>query len=420
MTQTFALVDANNFYVSCERLFRPDLQHRPVVVLSNNDGCIVARSQEVKDLGIKMGTPLFKVKNLVSKHDIRVFSSNYTLYGDISSRVMQTLEEISPRVEVYSIDEAFLDLSGITRLVEQGRSIRATVMRNVGVPVCIGMAPTKTLAKLANHAAKTFKSTRGVVDLTDPARQKRLLEITPVAEVWGVGRKLNGKLEGQGIRTALDLSCMSPKRIRQRYSVVLERTVRELNGESCLELEDVVQKRQQILCSRSFGEKLTAYHDLKQAVCEFAARAAAKLRSENQLARMVSVFIRTSPFDPSAPQYANSATGALAVPSSDTHKILELATRLYHGIFREGYPYAKAGVILADFCAPDAVQMDLFHGDHGVERGDSLMQAVDAINRKGRGKVWFGGQRPDKDWYMRRANLSPAYTTRWDSLPVVN
>lgn len=419
MTQTFALVDANNFYVSCERLFRPDLRDKPVVVLSNNDGCIVARSQEVKDLGVKMGTPLFKAMNLVKRHNIQVFSSNYTLYGDISSRVMQTLEEISSRVEVYSIDEAFLDLSGINNLVEQGQLIRSTVMQNVGVPVCIGMAPTKTLAKLANHAAKTYKATQGVVDLTDPIRQKRLMEITPVSEIWGVGRKLNRRLEEQGIRTALDLSKMPPKRVRQRYSVVLERTVRELNGESCLELEDVVQKRQQILCSRSFGNKLTSYDDLKQTVCEFAARAAAKLRSEDQLARMVSVFIRTSPYDTSASQYSNSATGALAVPSSDTHKILELATNLFHGIFRDGYPYAKAGVILADFCAPDAVQMDLFRSNENVERGDSLMKAVDAINRKSQGRVWFGGQRPEKDWYMRQANLSPAYTTRWDCLPVV-
>ncbi|MEJ2472152.1 MAG: translesion error-prone DNA polymerase V subunit UmuC [Desulfuromonadales bacterium] len=420
MTRTFALVDVNNFYVSCERLFRPDLRDTPVVVLSNNDGCIVARSQEVKDLGIKMGTPLFQVMHQIKRHAIQVFSSNYTLYGDISARVMQTLEECCPRVEVYSIDEAFLDLSGMADVSEQGRLIRSTVMQNVGVPVCIGIAPTKTLAKLASHAAKTYPATHGVVDLTDSDRQKRLMAITPVGDVWGIGRKLTKRLEEQGLKTALDLSKLPPKRARQTYSVVLERTVRELCGENCLELDDVVSKRQQILCSRSFGEKLTHYEDVKQAICEFAARAAAKLRGEDQLAGLVSVFLRTSPYESSRPQYANAATGALAVPSSDTRKILARVTSLYEAIWREGYRYAKAGVILADFCTPHDVQLDLFGAEKRPELGNSLMQAVDAVNRKSQGTLWFGGQRPQKDWYMRQANRSPAWTTRWDSLPRVN
>ncbi len=419
MNSTFALVDCNNFYASCERLFRPDLKTVPIVVLSNNDGCIIARSQEVKDLGVTMGAPLFKVKDAIKRHGILVFSSNYTLYGDISSRVMQTLEQFSPHVEVYSIDEAFLDLSDMGAMEEYGQKIRSTVIRHVGVPVCVGIGPTKTLAKLANYGAKKFKGTKGVVDLTDPIRQKKLMEITPVNEVWGVGRKLTRKLESQGITTAFKLARMNPRQARQSYSVVLERTVCELNGESCLELDDVGSKRQQIVCSRSFGEKLTRCTDLKETVCEFAARAAAKLRGEDQLARMVTVFIRTSPFDKTGPNYSNAATGTLVQPSSDTRQILELAVRMFDAIWREGYRYAKAGIMLGDFCSPDDVQLDLFADQPDSQRSDALMLAVDALNRKGQGKVWFGGQRPEKDWYMRQANVSPAYTTRWSCLPEV-
>ena len=419
MTRTFALVDCNNFYASCERLFRPDLKNTPIVVLSNNDGCIVARSQEVKDLGIKMGTPLFKAQDEIERHGIQVFSSNYTLYGDISSRVMQTLEQFSPQAEVYSIDEAFLDLSGLSSLTDYAQNIRSTVLQHVGVPVCVGIAPTKTLAKLANYAAKKFKATQGVVDLTDPQRQKRLMEITPVGEIWGVGRKLTERLQSIGVDTALRLAGMDTKRARQSFNVVLERTVCELNGENCLELEDVKSKRQQIMCSRSFGEKLTLHSDLKETVCEFSARAAAKLRGEDQLASVVNVFIRTSPFDKSGPNYSNSATGTLTQPSSDTRKILDLAIQLFDSIWRDGYRYAKAGVMLGDFCAPDDVQLNLYDDQTSNQRNDQLMQAVDDINRKGQGNVWFGGQRPKKDWFMRQANVSPAYTTRWECLPVV-
>ncbi len=419
MKSTFALVDCNNFYASCERLFRPDLRSVPIVVLSNNDGCIVARSQEVKALGIKMGTPFFKVQNELKRHGVTVFSSNYTLYGDISARVMQTLEQFSPHVEVYSIDEAFLNLSGMSALEEYGQKIRSTVIQHVGVPVCVGIGPTKTLAKLANYAAKTFNGTRGVADLSDPQRQRKLMAITPVGEIWGVGRKLTHRLESQGVATALALAQMNPRQARQGYSVVLERTICELNGESCLELDEVGAKRQQIVCSRSFGDKLTRYTDLKETVCEFAARAAAKLRGEEQLARMVTVFIRTSPFEKNGPDYANSATGTLLQPSSDTRKILEMTVQMYDAVWREGYRYAKAGVMLGEFCSPGDVQLDLFEEQAHAQRSDTLMHAVDALNRKGQGRVWFGGQRPEKDWYMRQANVSPAYTTRWSCLPEV-
>jgi DNA polymerase V len=395
------------------------LKNVPIIVLSNNDGCIVARSQEVKDLGIKMGTPLFKAKEEIARHGIQVFSSNYTLYGDISARVMQTLEQFSPNLEVYSIDEAFLDMDGMNALSDYGQTIRSTVMQHVGVPVCVGIAPTKTLSKLANYAAKKFKATQGVVDLTDPERQKRLMEITPVSEIWGVGRKLTKSLQSIGVDTALRLAQMDPRHARQRYSVVLERTVCELNGESCLELDDTWQPRQQIMCSRSFGDKLTQHSDLKEAVCEFAARAAEKLRRDNQLALVVNVFIRTSPFDKTGPHYCNTSTGTLTQPSSDSRKILDLAIRLFDMVWREGYRYAKAGVMLGDFCSPDAVQLNLFDSQKNRQENEALMKVIDTINHGGEGRIWFGGQRPQKDWFMRQANVSPAYTTRWSCIPEV-
>lgn len=419
MKRTFAIVDCNNFYASCERLFRPDLKHVPLVVLSNNDGCVVARSQEVKDLGIKMGIPVFKIQDEIKRYGIQVFSSNYTLYGDISSRVMQTLEQLSPHVEVYSIDEAFLDLSSIDSLNDYGQMIRSTVLKHVGVPVCVGIAPTKTLAKLANYASKKFKATQGVVDLRDHKWQKRLMEITPVSEVWGVGRKLTESLQRRGVETVWQLAQMDTHQVRRLYSVVLERTVCELNGESCLELEETSSAKQQIVCSRSFGEKLTQYTDLREAVCEFAARATEKLRGENRLALMVNVFIRTSPFDKTGPHYDNAATGRLTQPSSDTRKILDLVTRLFDMIWKDGYRYAKAGVMLGDFCSPDNVQPNLFDNQQDNQENEALMQVIDTINHSGQGKIWFGAQRPKKDWFMRQANVSPAYTTRWNCIPEV-
>jgi len=416
---TFALVDCNNFYASCERLFRPELKHVPVAVLSNNDGCIVARSQEVKDLGIKMASPLFKVIDQIKQHQVQVFSSNYTLYGDISARVMQTLEEFTPNLEVYSIDEAFLDLSGFSHLEEYAHKIKATVYQHVGVPVCVGIAPTKTLAKLASYAAKKFKATGGVVDLSDPLRQKKLLSITPVSEVWGVGRKHAETLIRIGITTALQLAQMDTQRARKLYSVVMERTVRELNGEACIGLDHSPAAKQQIMCSRSFGEKITDYSTLRETICEFAARAAEKLRGEKQCARVVNIFARTSPFIKTDPIYSNSATGKLAQHSADTRDILSLTVKLFDSIWKDGYRYAKAGVMLGDFCSPERMQYDLFHPRPDDTHRNKLMQAVDNINQSGQGQIWFGGQRPKQDWFMNQAHLSPAYTTRWDCLPLV-
>lgn len=418
----FALVDCNNFYASCEKLFRPDLKDTPVVVLSNNDGCVVARSREAKLLGIKMGVPVFQIKAEMQRHGILAFSSNYALYADLSSRVMRTLEEMAPRVEVYSIDEAFLDLTGIESaisLVEFGQQVRERIGHWIGITVCVGIAPTKTLAKLANHAAKKYPATQGVVDLTNPDRQRRLLALVPVDDVWGVGRRLSTRLNALGITTALDLANASPRAIRDQFSVVLERTVRELNGESCIELEEIPPTKKQIVCSRSFGVKVTQFELLREAVCEYATRATEKLRKEQQQAKVLTVFIRTSPFKDNEPQYSNSASGELLIPSCDTRDFIELANHLLKRIWKDGFRYAKAGVMLSDFYDPGMFQPGLFDDVSTRSNSQQLMSVLDTINQSGAGKVFFAGQGTKKDWSMKREHLSPAYTTRWDQLPRV-
>lgn len=418
----FALVDCNNFYASCEKLFRPDLKDTPVVVLSNNDGCVVARSREAKLLGIKMGVPVFQIKSEMQRHGILAFSSNYALYADLSSRVMRTLEEMAPRVEVYSIDEAFLDLTGIESaisLVEFGQQVRERIGHWIGITVCVGIAPTKTLAKLANHAAKKYPATQGVVDLTNPERQRRLLALVPVDDVWGVGRRLSKRLNALGITTALDLANASPRVIRDQFSVVLERTVRELNGESCIELEEIPPTKKQIVCSRSFGVKVTHFELLREAVCEYATRATEKLRKEQQQAKVLTVFIRTSPFKDNEPQYSNSASGELLIPSCDTRDFIELANHLLKRIWKDGFRYAKAGVMLSDFYDPGMFQPGLFDDVSTRSNSQQLMSVLDTINQSGAGKVFFAGQGLKKDWSMKREHLSPAYTTRWDQLPRV-
>ncbi|UZK04776.1 translesion error-prone DNA polymerase V subunit UmuC [Venatoribacter cucullus] len=422
MRPVFALVDCNNFYASCEKLFRPDLRHAPVVVLSNNDGCVVARSKEAKALGIKMGVPLHQIQDQIRQHGIQTFSSNYALYGDISNRVMQTLEALAPAVEVYSIDEAFLDLTGVANavdLTEFGLQVRATIQQHIGMTVCVGIAPTKTLAKLANHAAKQYPATRGVVDLTDPTRQKKLLGLMPVHEVWGVGRKLSERLNAMGIATALDLASQNPKDIRQKFSVVLERTVRELNGESCLALEDITPTKQQILCSRSFGQRVTRYTDMHEAISSYVARAAEKLRHEQQQCQLISVHIRTGLFNPNDPRYSNSASLRLDYPTDDTRVLLQAAGRLLQTIWKDGYRYAKAGITLTDFYDRGVVQPDLFTQHVINPNSTRLMQVVDRINQQQRGRVFFASQGTGKAWAMNRNHLSPSYTTDWRQLPGV-
>ncbi len=422
MNNIFALVDCNNFYASCEKLFRHDLKDTPILVLSNNDGCVVARSKEAKALGIKMGVPVFQIQDVIKQHNIQVFSSNYALYADLSSRVMRTLESFVPRVEVYSIDEAFLDLTGldaITSLLELGQHIKATIGQWIGIGVCVGIAPTKTLAKLANHAAKKYPATGGVVDLTQKDRQQRLLAITAISDIWGVGRKLTKRLESMGIKTALDLANSPTATIRKQFSIVLERTVRELNGESCLDLEDVAPSKQQIICSRSFGTKIITLEHMSEAVSQYTERACEKLRLEKQQAKVLTVFIHTCPFNTGPNHYSNSATGELVIPSSDTRDLNALAMQLLKRIWREGYSYNKAGVMLSDFYSHNTYQPGLF--DEAAKRPNSekLMTILDEINKSGLGRVFLARQGISNTWRIKREHLSPAYTTRWSDIPQV-
>lgn len=419
----FALVDVNSFYASCETIFRPDLQGRPVVVLSNNDGCIIARSAEAKRLGIKMGDPYFKCKDYFRQQGVVCFSSNYELYADMSNRVMTTLEEMCPRVEIYSIDEAFCDLTGVRNcrvLEEFGRELKDTVYRNTRLPVGVGIAQTKTLAKLANHAAKTWKATGGVVDLSNVERQRKLMALLAVDEVWGVGRRISKKLEAMGIKTVLQLADTDIRFIRKHFNVVLERTVRELRGEPCLGLEEFAPVKQEIVCSRSFGQRISTYEEMRQAICLYASRAAEKLRGEHQYCRFISAFVKTSPFALNEPYYGNSTSVKLLTPTQDSRDIITAATKCLDAIWRDGHRYQKAGVMLGDFYSHGVAQLNLFDDNAPRQNSEKLMEVLDHLNAKdGRGTLYFAGQGIQSAWQMKREMLSPRYTTRFSDLPVV-
>ncbi|QET25281.1 Y-family DNA polymerase [Klebsiella variicola] len=419
----FALCDVNSFYASCETVFRPDLKGRPVVVLSNNDGCVIARSAEAKPF-VKMGEPYFKQKDMFRRHGIIAFSSNYELYADMSNRVMTTLEELSPRCEIYSIDEAFCDLTGVRNcrdLTDFGREIRETVLRRTHLTVGVGIAQTKTLAKLANHAAKQWqRQTGGVVDLSNLERQRKLMSLLPVNEVWGVGRRISKKLESMGIDTVLKLADTDIRFIRKHFNVVLERTVRELRGEPCLGLEEFAPVKQEIVCSRSFGGRITEYYEMRQAICSYASRAAEKLRGEHQYCRFISAFVKTSPFALNEPYYGNSATVKLLTPTQDSRDIITAATKCLDAIWRDGHRYQKAGVMLGDFYSQGVAQLNLFDDNAPRQNSERLMEVLDHLNAKdGRGTLYFAGQGIQTAWQMKREMLSPRYTTRFSDLPVV-
>ncbi|WP_213132726.1 Y-family DNA polymerase [Citrobacter sp. FP75] len=416
----FALVDVNSFYASCETVFRPDLIGKPVVVLSNNDGCVIASSAEARALGVQMGAPYFKQKDLFRRYGVTCFSSNYELYADMSRRVMSILEEMSPRVEMYSIDEAFCDLTGVRNcrdLTDFGRDMRTSILQKAHLTVGVGIAQTKTLAKLANHAAKKWQQqTGGVVDLSNSERQRKLMAALSVEEVWGVGRRISKKLDAMGIKTVRDLAEADIRFIRKHFSVVLERTVRELRGEPCLGFDEFAPVKQEIICSRSFGERLTDYNAMREAICAYAARAAEKLRGEHQYCRFISAFIKTSPFAPNEPYYANSGSVNLLTPSQDSRDIINAATHCLDAIWREGLRYQKAGVMLGDFFSSGVAQLNLFDENAPRRNSVELMTVVDRLNKKGRGTLWFAGQGIQQPWAMKRDMLSPRYTTRFTDL----
>lgn len=419
----FALADVNSFYASCEKVFRPDLRHTAVVCLSNNDGCVIARSAEAKRLGIKMGIPWFQLKAMQFPERVVAFSSNYALYGDMSARVMVHLEELSPRVEQYSIDEMFLDISGIDSCIsfeDFGRQLREHVKSGTGLTIGVGMGPTKTLAKSCQWASKEWRQFSGVLAISHAKSERaiKMLALQPVEEVWGVGRRIAKKLNAMGIKTALELARTNPAFIRKNFSVVLERTVRELNGESCISLEEAPPPKQQIVCSRSFGERVTTLEAMRQAVCQYAERAAEKLRGERQYCRHISVFVKTSPFAINEPYYGNMASEALITPTRDTRDIVAAAMKCLERIWLDGHRYAKAGIMLNDFTPTGVSQLNLFDESKPHADSDALMKVIDGINHSGLGKVWFAGQGVAPDWQMKREMLSPAYTTRWNELPV--
>lgn len=421
----FALVDVNNFYVSCERVFQPQLEHVPMVVLSNNDGCAVARSAEVKALGVKMGAPWFKMKALAKEHGILALSSNYTLYGDMSNRATAVLRDFSPDIEVYSVDESFLRVESVAHLyggvTAMGQQIRHRVKQWTGLPVCVGCGPTKTLAKIANHLAKKNPEFEGVCDLHAIPRPERLqwMSQLEVGEVWGVGKRIAKRLNAMGVETVLDLRNISIKEIRAQFGVVMERTCNELRGISCLELEDVAPPKQQIMSSRSFGSPVTTLAELREAVASYVSRAAEKLRAQGSVAAAVHIYIQTNRFKESDLQYNEGLLVPLPDPTDDTRLLASAATLGLGLIFKPGYQYKKAGIMLTLISDKAKRQQTLF--DDPLQRAQSakLMAAMDAINAEfGRDTVRAGATGTEKRWAMRSENRSPRFTTRWDELPI--
>ena len=422
--RVFGIVDCNNFYASCERVFRPSLEGRPVVVLSNNDGCIIARSQEAKALGYRMGDPWHLHRGRLKRDGVAVFSSNYTLYGDMSRRVMETLGEMAPEIEIYSIDEAFLDLTSFRGLglADHARAIRARVRQWTGIPVSIGTAPTKTLAKLANHLAKRNPSeTQGVVAL-DPGDADRH-RCEPIGEIWGIGRQWEKKLAVCGIVTARDLQRAEPKAIRLLMGVVGERIVCELRGVSCLPLALIEEPQKGLAVSRSFGRLLTDQGDIGAALTAHVNRAGEKLRWRGLMSGHMLVFLMTNRFDLRRDFYSRSAAVELSSPTDYTPELLRHALRLLEKLFKPGLPYQKCGVMLTDLRPADTARRDLFDAID-QERRQALMRAMDGLNKKmGRGTVRVGDQGVRGDapppWAMRSRFRSPRMTTRWEELPVV-
>jgi DNA polymerase V len=413
----FALVDCNSFYASCERVFRPDLAKTPIVVLSNNDGCVIARSYDAKPF-VKMGAPYFQIKDHLRQNGVVAFSSNYALYGDMSERVMTIIESMVPAVEIYSIDEAFADLTGIPGdLREFGRTIRAAVHRCTGIPVGVGIAHTKTLAKLANHIAKRLQAvTGGVVDICDPFKRDWVLRNTEVGEVWGVGRRMKAHLNAMNINTAMDLAKADPTMLGQKFSVVIEKTARELSGTSCLELGDAEPPKQEICSSRMFGKRLTTIEPIKEAVATYVQRAAEKLRAQNSLCKKIRVSIRTGMFNPDEAKYANGALVDLPYPTDDVRLMTRMAFEAVDRIFRPGFRYSKAEVLLLNLCQHGEYTDDLF-AESQPETSQRLMGVLDQINgRWGRGTLRTGSVPVDPEWGMRRELMSQSYTTRLDQL----
>lgn len=412
--RVFALADCNNFYASCERAFEPRLEGRPIVVLSNNDGCVVARSAEAKALGIGMGVPFFQVRDIAKKHGVVIRSSNYALYGDMSERVMSILASAAPNHEIYSIDECFLDLErlAISDLGAWCMELRQRVRCWTGIPISIGIGSTKTLSKIA---IKQAKAGDGVCILT-PATTETVLRSTPVGDVWGIGPRWRKMLNSRGIDSALDLRNSDERWIRQRMGVVGARTVYELRGMSCHDIENVSPEKQTTCCARTFARAVTDKAQVKAAILTYAERAAEKIRHAGQVSRTVQVFIRTDYHDAATAPYSTAALETFLSPTSDSRAIVGTALRVFERIWNGGMPYRKAGVLLMELSPTDDAMPSLF--DDRLNRGDQLMKAIDRVNgRFGRGSVGLGLSPQGARWRMRQELLSPLYTTRWKDIP---
>ena len=416
---SIAIIDVNNFYVSCERVFNPKLENKPVVVLSNNDGCAISRSNEAKALGIKMGTPWFKFKEFTKQENVTALSSNYTLYLDMSHRVMTLLSKFSPDQEVYSIDESFLDLTSFKSkdLIQYSQQIKTKIKQWTGLPVSIGIGSTKTLSKLANHIAKKNSSFKGVCNLNvmDQDTLETWMSHIPVNEVWGVGRSLALKLNQLGIISVLDLKLADPDYIRQQFSIVLEKTVRELNGLICMELKDIAEPNKEIMVSRSFGRRVKDKQELIEAVTAYTSRAAERMRKQESVATSLYIYIRTSPHDDKK-QYANGINIPLFQPTDDSMALTNAALLGLDYIYREGFDYQKAGVTLCNLTSKDKMQGNLFKDTIAHSR----MKIMDTINQRWKGKLKLGSEGVTKEWEMKAQFKSRNYTTDWDQLMIAS
>ena len=415
-----ALVDCDNFYASCERVFRPDLKKVPIVVLSNNDGCVIARSKEAKAMGIKMGVPWFKVKKAYLTQGGKVFSSNFALYGDLSKRVMNILDGMVKKMEIYSIDEAFLDLQHIqnkNQAYEFGIYCRNTIRQWVGIPVRIGIAPTKTLTKVASHVAKHTNSGMGVCCLSNQKDIAYILKTLPIREIWGIGNNLSRQLNQMGVYSAYELMQTDIRLIRKKFSVVLERTVRELRGESCIQIEDHADPKKQIVVSRSFRGKIENLSVLKPLISNFAVRAGEKLRHEKQKCSQVSVFISTSRFNKQL-QHRGFGSFQFPYPVDDTRSILMGSKKILAKIFKAGYPYSKAGILLSHFSHPTLIQQCLFQSkdQQSLKQNTNLMEAIDMLNSN-QTQIYYAAQHPAGLSPIQKSMVSPKYTTNWWELP---
>jgi DNA polymerase V len=425
MNRSIALVDCNNFYVSCERIFNPKLKNKPVVVLSNNDGCAVARSEEVKALGVRMGEPWFQFKHLAERHNIITCSSNYALYADMSDRVMSILAKFSPNQEIYSIDECFLDFTGFCEddLTNYAQKICRCIQQQTGLPVCIGIGTSKTLAKLANHIAKKNLSFQGVCNFNAMAiqEQNKWLRKIKVGKVWGIGKQLAPKLQQIGIYNIDDLKNINPSILDLQFSVSLKKIIYELNNIVCFKLEETAAQKKQITCSRSFGVLITSFKSLEQSIALYASRAAEKLRRQNLYTGSIHIYICTSPFNKKESFYENSVTIPLPEQTDNTLTLIKFSSLGLRKIYRNGYKYQKAGVILSKIVSNKEYQPDLFNNKGERRKSSNLMAALDQINAlMGKKILIIAAEGITQPWKMRQNNMSPRYTTNWNDLIVAS